>query len=79
MIPVFIVISNNGDGSNSLFYFDGRRTAIEELIELDKDGDCEMWASGDGVQISRIMVTDSFLEDNPNLEFTNIEDILGVE
>ncbi len=85
MKKVYIVISNNGDGSNSLKFF--KNTPYEVLDNLDEStGDYERWGSGDGVQITELVFPDDFdvttivpyyyWSDEDILEYLSDEDIL---
>lgn len=57
MITVYLVISNNGDGSSSIQWF--KNTTIKEL-ELMEEEDPELWSSGDGLQIQELTFPDNF-------------------
>lgn len=53
---VYLVITNNGDGSNSIeFYCDPSN--ITYLSGLARQG-CEKYASGDGLQVTELLVPD---------------------
>lgn len=59
MKEVHIVITNCGDGSNSLRWF--KSTSYEDLCDLDeRTGDYETWGSGEGVQITTLTFPDDF-------------------
>ena len=59
MKHIHIVITGNGDGSNSLYFF--KDTPKEKLKNLDEEtGDYEKWGSGDGVQITTLTFPDNF-------------------
>jgi len=72
MIGVFAVLRNNGDGSNSICWFDGREVSIEELLEL-ADQDTETWMGGDGLQVDHFNFPDGFDFKTCGITFTNIE------
>lgn len=74
MIGVFAVISHNGDGSDSLHWFDGRFVGIEELMELE-ERDPETWGSGDGLQVSYFTFPDGFKFAECGIQFSDIEEI----
>jgi len=73
-IGIFSVISQNGDGSNSIHWFDGREVSIEELLELE-EYDQDTWGSGDGLQVSHYVFPEGFDFDACGITFTNIEEI----
>jgi hypothetical protein len=76
MKQVHIVISNCGDGSNSLNWF--KDTDINDLADLDeKTNDYELWGSGDGVQITTINFPDDFDLSVLGVSWSSIEEILG--
>ena len=60
MQKVHILISNSGDGSNSLYWFknltDSEEYQLENIDELT--GDYEGYSSGDGVQITYLTFPD---------------------
>jgi len=78
MKKVQIVISNSGDGSNALYFFEN--ADIDTLRNLDEiTGDYEGWGSGDGVQITTLTFPDDFDLTTLGVPFDNLEEIIGEE
>lgn len=55
---VYMVITNSGDGSNGVRWVLDEKV-IERMEELADDGD-ETYASGDGLQVKRMIFPDDF-------------------
>ncbi len=58
MKTVYMVLSDNGDGSSSAHWVKDREV-VDKLQELADDGD-QAWASGDGLQVSTVKFPDDF-------------------
>lgn len=52
MKEIYLVLSNNGDGSNSIWWFID--STIEQLLQLEEN-DMDQCGSGDGLQYKRIL------------------------
>lgn len=57
MINVYLILSNNGDGSSSIKWF--RNPTGEQLNSLE-ESDPERWSSGDGLQYEHLVFPDEF-------------------
>lgn len=58
MITIYNVITNSGDGSNSVRWVMDAKV-IDLMDELADQGD-ETYASGDGLQVNKLVFPDSF-------------------
>lgn len=57
MQTVYLVLSDCGDGSNTINWF--RKTPFDELYKL-VDDDPNTWGSGDGLQYQELKFADHF-------------------
>lgn len=76
MKEIYLVLSNNGDGSNSIWWFID--STIEQLLQLEEN-DMDQWGSGDGLQYKRILIQDfeQFKKDNPNICFYTYDEYIN--
>lgn len=58
MVKISYVITNNGDGSNSLDWVTDQ-AVLDKMEQLADDGD-EAYASGDGLQVDTLVFPDDF-------------------
>lgn len=58
MSHIYMVITNNGDGSNSIEWVTDDNV-IDRMEDLADDGD-ERYASGDGLQVNTLLFPDGF-------------------
>jgi hypothetical protein len=56
-MKVFLALSDNGDGSQSINWF--KDVTIEQLEKLEED-DPDTWGSGDGLQYQELDFPDNF-------------------
>lgn len=58
MIALYTVITNSGDGSNGVRWV--RDTRVLDLMEELADEGDERYASGDGLQVTKLLFPDNF-------------------
>jgi len=68
MQEVHYIITNNGNGSNSVEWYKGCTCTAEQLIKAAETDKYDSYASGDGVQLTTLEFPNNF----------NLEDISGV-
>lgn len=68
MQQVHYIISDNGDGSQSVEWYKGTAFTAKQLIESAENDRYNSYASGDGVQLTTLEFPDNF----------NLEDISGI-
>ncbi len=67
---VTAVITNSGDGSNGLLWFQGEIT--EQQANALEEKDPEYWSSGDGFQAHEYKFPDDFNFEAAGINFDNI-------
>ena len=58
MIAIYTIITNSGDGSNKVQWVRDTRV-IDRMEELADEGD-DAYASGDGLQVNKLLFPDNF-------------------
>lgn len=60
MQTVYYIVTNNGDGSNSVEWYKDIYFTKEQLVEAAELDKYDSYASGDGVQITTLQFPDNF-------------------
>ena len=79
METILIAIADNGDGSSSLEWFcNVDEKTLEEFLEKDE---YDSYASGDGIQIKKLNVSDltDFLNNNPQIYVNDFRQLIKNE
>ena len=72
-MQIYLVTTNNGDGSNGLWWF--KDTTLEQLHELEEKFP-DTFSSGDGLQYKLLNVTEQFFKDNDCLFPTTYDEYM---
>ncbi len=72
-IKVYAILTNCGDGSSCIRWFNDRYVTEEDLEALEEN-DPETWGSGDGLQCTTLTFPDDFDFEEAGISFSSYEE-----